>query len=129
MNGSAVPVYSDMFRAIAPSAGRGAIGRMGLLVLQARRAIWMTALCRAVPQASARLALSADEIALVDRIVRGARATTTLAEALARLAAIGGASPAPRRAGQPFAVARGLSRIAVVQTAARLRAEKYIERP
>lgn len=102
--------------------------RTAIVALLARRAIWMTALARVAPGALATLALASDEIAVVNRLTRNPGGTTTLVEALVRLATIGGGDGKSRRLAQPFVVARGLSRVADLQIAARLRAAKYRER-
>lgn len=110
----------------APTAGLAdAIRRGAIVALLARRAIWMTALCRVAPPTLATAALSQSEIALLERMTRGQAAIVTLGGALAGLASIGGA---PNRAPTPLSVARGLSRLADLQIAARLRAAKYVER-
>lgn len=111
------------------TAGLGALAqRAAVVALLARRAIWMTALGRVSPQAPASVALAADEIALIDRLARTG-ATTLLADAIGNLAAIGGATATTPAFARPFAVARGLSRIADLQIARRLRAGKYLDRP
>lgn len=109
-------------------ASLGALAhRAAIVTLLARRAIWITALMRVSPQAPASVALAPDEIALVDRLAR-AGATTLLAEAIDNLATIGGATTTTPAFARPFAVARGLSRIADLQIARRLRAGKYLDR-
>lgn len=102
--------------------------RATIVALLARRAVWMTALVRVAPQAPATTALAADEIALLDRLARSDTSTATLACAIERLAAIGGSSQATPRFARPFAVARGLSRMADLQIARRLRAAKFLDR-
>lgn len=102
------------------------VRRVAIIALLARRAAWMIALCRVAPQTPTASAFSPAEIAMLGRMGRGEEAITTLASALARLASIAGA---PGRRPTPLSVARGLSRLADLQIAARLRATKYSERP
>ena len=130
MTSQAARAYADIFRqAGAATAGGGALAhRITAVALLARRAIYMTALCRVAPQAEANVALSPVEIALLDRAVYGAGVTRTLADTIAKLAGLGGAAQATRRFALPFAVARGLSRLADIQIATRLRAAKYRDR-
>lgn len=125
MTSHAAKACSDSFHAPAISRGVGSlIHRAAIVALLARRAIWMTALCRIAPQTPASAALSADEIALIARLAQDAGATRSLAVALSTLAAIGGADKNAARA-HPFAIARGLSHLADLQIARRLRAAKY----
>lgn len=130
MNIEAARAHSDMFRGAPalPSAGALAlVHRAAIVALLARRAIYLVALARVAPQAVATIALASSEIALIDRMTGGAT-TALLSDALAKLGRLGGASQATPRFTRTFAVARGLSRIADFQIAARLRAAKYSER-
>lgn len=128
MTSHAAKACSEFFQ--APAALRGGAGKLiqraAILALLARRAIWMTALCRMAPQAPASAALSADEIALIARLAHDPAVTGTLADTLTILAAIGGADEKTTRP-HPLAVARGLSHLADLQIARRLRAAKYSE--
>lgn len=128
MTGEAAKIHSHLLDTSAATSS-DMIHRAAIIMLLARRAIWMTALCRVAPRTLAIAALSSAEIALLDRMARGAEASATLASALTRLASIGGGAREPGRAPSPFSVARGLSRLADRQIAARLRAAKYVEQP
>ncbi|MCB1540860.1 MAG: hypothetical protein KDJ25_08420 [Rhodoblastus sp.] len=130
MTSQAARAYSDIFRHAdaAQASGVALAHRIAVVASLARRAIYLTALCRVAPQTEATVALSPVEIALLDRAFCGAGVTRTLAEAIAKLAELGGAAQATRRFALPFAVARGLSRIADIQIAVRLRAAKYRDR-
>ena len=125
MTSHAAKACSDLFHAPAISRGLGGvIHRAAIIAMLARRAIWMAALCRVAPRTPATAALSAEEIALIARLAHDAGAARLLADALSTLAAIGGANEDAARA-HPFAVARGLSHLADLQIARRLRAAKY----
>lgn len=124
MTSHAARALSGQLRAPAACVAE-AMRRISIVALLARRAIWMTALCRVAPLTPATSALSQGEIALLARMARGNCVITTLGGALASLASIGGASG---RAATPLSVARGLSRLADLQIASRLRATKYVER-
>ncbi|MFO1168196.1 MAG: hypothetical protein U1E19_08780 [Rhodoblastus sp.] len=121
----AAKACSDLFHASQPAPGSGALlHRFAVIALLARRAIWMAALCRVSPETPASAALSAQEIALIGMLERRAGAVAKLADALSRLAAIGGATTQGAHL-NPFAVARGLSQIADIEIAQRLRAAKF----
>ena len=130
MSIEAAKAHSGMFRSLRAKPSGATITlvhRAAIIALLARRAIYLTALGRVAPQAVASIALSSSEIALIDRMAGGAT-TALLSDALAKLGRLGGASPAMPRFARPFAVARGLSRVADLQIAARFRAAKYRER-
>jgi len=119
-----------MFRSLgiaSPGGVAALVHRAVIVALLARRAIHLAALGRVAPQAAATVALSPAEITLIDRMV-GGEAIALLSDALAKLGRLGAVSPAARRSWQPLAVAHGLSRVADLQIAARLRAAKYRER-
>jgi len=125
MTTQAAKACSDLFHASQPAAGPGAlVHRMAVIALLARRAIWMATLCRISPETSASAALSAKEIALIGMLEHRAGPVWKLADALSRLAAIGGATTQGAHS-HPFAVARGLSQIAEIEIAQRLRAAKF----